>query len=348
MRIRIALVLAAFAVTLLAPTTVGARGSDAAAAARAEHDRIVAYWTPARIASAKWKDYSLDPRTGKITPTKGKPGGGGGGGGGGGNVTGASWTGNGEIEKRSGRILFSTSAGNWICSGSVVNDGTGNGQSIVLTAGHCVYDGSEGWSYNFMYIPDFDDAPTYTCGNTVYGCWTATRLAANSTFVSEGGFGTEASVAVDYGFARVGLGGKDNAELDAVTGGYGINTAALSNSVVKWAFGYPAAGKYHGNDLVYCKGPTINDPYGANTWGMACNMTGGSSGGPWITGTTNPAVYTSSTLLTSVNSYGYSGLTYMFGPKFNTATQTVANAAASGNGNSTATVCDTGPSGFNC
>ena len=65
---------------------------------------------------------------------------------------------------------------------------------------------------------------------------------------------------------------------------------------------------------------------------MACNMTGGSSGGPWITGTTDPATYTAQTLLTSVNSYGYSGLTYMFGPKFNQATQNVANAAATGSG----------------
>ena len=68
MRVRISVVLAALAVTLLAPGAVGARSGDpAAAAAKAEHDRILAYWTPARIAAAKWRDYSLDPATGKIT-----------------------------------------------------------------------------------------------------------------------------------------------------------------------------------------------------------------------------------------------------------------------------------------
>ena len=50
-------------------------------------------------------------------------------------------------------------------------------------------------------------------------------------------------------------------------------------------------------------------------------MTGGSSGGPWLWGTTNPA--DGSGLLSSVNSYGYSGLTYMFGPRFNGETSTV-------------------------
>jgi V8-like Glu-specific endopeptidase len=324
MRPRVLVVLAALTLSLLLPAAVGARSANSSA--KAEHDRIVAYWTPERIASAKWKSFDRDS-SGKFSASKGKPPSAGG------NVTGASWTGNGDIEQRSGRILFSTSGGDWICSGSVINDAAGNGQSIVLTAGHCVYDGAEGWSFNFMYIPDFDDAATYTCANTVYGCWTATRLSANTTFVNGGGFGTNQTVAVDYGFARVGLGGKaGNVELDALTHGYDINTTSLSNNEIKWAFGYPAAGKYHGLDLTYCKGPTINDPNGANTWGVACDMTGGSSGGPWLWNTTNPAVYTSSTKVTSLNSYGYSGLTYMFGPKFNSATVSVSNAAATGSG----------------
>ena len=326
MRARNSIALAALAVALLAPTAVSARGSDAAAA-KAEHNRIVNYWTAERLASAKHKDYVRNGQ-GKLVPFA-KPGGGGG------AVSGASWTGNGEIEKRSGKLFFSTSAGNWQCSASVVNDGnTSGGYSIILTAGHCTYDGAEGWSFNVLYLPDYDDAPTKTCSATVYGCWTASQEAVNTTFLSEGGFGSEASVAVDYGFMKMRLGGKtgQTQELDAITGGYGINTASLANSVEKWAFGYPAAGRYHGADLVYCKGQTINDPYGANTWGVACNMTGGSSGGPWIYGNSNPATYTAATLLTSLNSYGYSGLTYMFGPKFNNATQTVANAAGSGSG----------------
>lgn len=334
MRVRISIVLVALVVPLLLPVAAGARSADTA---RAEHDRIVAYWTPARIAAARWKDYRVDPRSGKITPFA-RPGSGGG----------ASWTGNGAIEQRSGRILFSTTQGDWICSGSVVNSTSGSA-ATVLTAGHCVYDGSEGWSFNFMYIPDFDDAPTYTCSQTVHGCWTATRLGVHENF-HPSGFGPDAALRVDYGFALVGAGGHSGtADLDTVTGGYGLNTATVANNVTKWAFGYPAAGRYKGKDLTYCTGQTVDDPYGVGTWGMVCNMTGGSSGGPWIFGTTNPANYTDQTLLTSTNSYGYQGLNYMFGPRFNAATGTVFGDVQDGTATGGTTVlCTTGVNPPSC
>ena len=90
-----------------------------------------------------------------------------------------------------------------------------------------------------------------------------------------------------------------------------------------YAFGYPAAGKYRGKDLVYCAGNIFTDPYASNqTLGMTCNMTGGSSGGPWLSAFegTNPA-------LSSLNSYGRQGLPNMYGPKFNANTEAVYNAA---------------------
>ena len=336
MRVRISIVLVALLVPLLLPGSAGARGADAAR--RAEHDRIVAYWTPARIAAAKWKDYRVDPNSRKITPYA-RPGGGGGG---------ASWTGNGEIEERSGRILFSTEAGDWICSGSVVNGSNEapTNYAVVLTAGHCVYDGSEGWSFNFMYIPRFDEIPDYDCADAIYGCWTATQLGVHDSF-HPSGFGPDGALRVDYGFALVGPGGNGGAvpaDLDDATGGYGLYTSdqLVAHNVVKWAFGYPAGGRYKGKDLTYCTGTTSNDPYLSGTWGMVCNMTGGSSGGPWIMGTTNPATYSDTTLLTSVNSYGYSGVNSMFGPRFNAATGTIFAAVQDGDPRGLAVLCATG------
>ena len=127
-----------------------------------------------------------------------------------------------------------------------------------------------------------------------------------------------------FAFARVEGGGKLEAstlELDAETGGYDLKIGGVALSDTLWAFGYPAAGKYKGKDLTYCKGTLVDDPYGANTWGMACNMTGGSSGGPWLADTTNPG--TIAGRVASLNSYGYTGLTYMFGPKFTADTATI-------------------------
>lgn len=334
MRSRVLVVLGALTLSLLMPGTVGARNGDAAAAAKAAQQRIIDYWTPARIAGAQWKSYVRDA-SGKVTPSKGKPGTGGGGGG---AVTGASWTGNGAVEERIGRILFSSGGSDWICSGSVVSDASSS-TSVILTAGHCVFDGADGWSYNFLFMPDFDDDPNYTCAQRVLGCWTATRLAANSDFVPSG-FGPDSALKVDYGFALVGAGSKGG-QLDAAVGGYNLKTSGITTASTQWAFGYPAEGRYKGKDLIYCKGTTIDDPNGVGTWGMACNMNGGSSGGGWLTDTTDPA--TGSGSLSSVNSYGYSGLTYMFGPRFNGETTTVFGDVQDGSAtNGASVVCNTG------
>ena len=116
----------------------------------------------------------------------------------------------------------------------------------------------------------------------------------------------------DYAFAMVGAGGKSGtAQLDSTVGGHPIQFSAVSGGADTYLFGYPAAGKYRGNDLVYCRGPLGFDPNVANaTYRVGCNMTGGSSGGGWYT----PFGGGSGTLV-SVNSYGYSGITAMHGPE---------------------------------
>jgi V8-like Glu-specific endopeptidase len=309
MRRLIPILIATLVLTGMLPGVVGA------STRLTEHQRILAYWTPERMANAKPKDFVMTA-SGRLVPNA-RPGGSGG----------ASWTLNGAIETRSGRVLFHQGTGDWICSASVVNDGsTTDAYSIVVTAGHCAYDGVDGWATNWMYIPDFDDAPTYTCATTVYGCWTARALAISPGFYPEG-FGND-TVESDWAFAVVGPGGKSGtAQVDAL-GSYALKTSGNTVGSSVWAFGYPAAGKYHGKDLTYCNGSTVSDPYGAATWGVACDMTGGSSGGPWLVGNfTASQIAGGSGSVGSVNSYGYSGLRYMFGPRFNSSTQTTFNAA---------------------
>lgn len=82
-----------------------------------------------------------------------------------------------------------------------------------------------------------------------------------------------------------------------------------------YLFGYPAT-PYSGKDLIYSQGPLGLDPLNKNlTYRVASDMTGGSSGGPWFT----PFTGGTGTMM-SVNSYGYTGITAMHGPKFNTNT----------------------------
>jgi hypothetical protein len=277
-----------------------------------QHDRVVAHWTPARLKAAVPRDYV---RTSSGLVPRAKPGTG---------VTGASWTGGGRILQASGKVYFEMGSSAYVCSGSVANDSR-SGYSLVLTAGHCAYDETNRrFATNWLFIPNFDGAPTFTCGSTVHGCWTAQALVVHSGYATAGGFNTQATVH-DFAFAVVGPGGKSNGQLDGTVGSFPIAYSGVSAGNTLFAFGYPAAGKYHGNDLTYCSGQIFTDQYNDDlTWGMACGMTGGSSGGPWLSSfNTGTGVGT----LSSLNSYGYNGLKNMYGPKFNSNTQAVYNGA---------------------
>jgi V8-like Glu-specific endopeptidase len=283
--------------------------------ARARHDAVVAHWTEARLRSARPRDMQV-PRGNAFGRTK--PGSGG-------SVTGASWTNGGVILHASGKVYFEMGGSGWVCSGTAANDAR-TGYSLVLTAGHCAYDETNGaFATNWLFIPDFDSAPTFNCASTAWGCWTAQALVVDSGYASAGSFNTQATVN-DFAFAVVGPGGKSGgAQLDSTVGSMAVAFGGVTSGSSLYAFGYPAAGKYHGNDLTYCAGPISPDAYNANlTWGMSCDMTGGSSGGPWL------ADFNTATgrgTMSSLNSYGYSGIRAMYGPKFNASTQSVYDAA---------------------
>ncbi|MDO8485818.1 MAG: hypothetical protein Q7S35_12830 [Candidatus Limnocylindrales bacterium] len=293
-----------------------------------EQARILAYWTRDRIANAIPRDFVRTP-DGQFVPTAGKPSSGGN------NVTGASWTKGGQIVDTSGKVLFTMGGSDYICSGAVINDDRTT-YSIVLTAGHCAYDETNGaFATNWMFYPAFDTNATYTCGESLYGCWTATALVVHNGFASAGGFNTQATLH-DWSFAVVGSGGLSPAatQLDAVAGSFGYSFSAPAVGTQVFDFGYPAAGKYNGYDLTYCSDQVFTDALNGNlTLGIDCNMTGGSSGGPWLTGFVEASGIGTGTL-SSVNSYGYRLFKKIYGPKFNeetAATYSAATNAITGN-----------------
>lgn len=288
--------------------------------ARARHDAVVAHWTEARLRSARPRDLHVargDGRGQRNKPTS-KPTGGT-------TVTGASWTRGGVILRASGKVYFEMAGSAWVCSGTAADDAR-TGYSLVLTAGHCAYDETNGgFAANWLFIPDFDSAPTFTCASTAWGCWTAQALVVDSGYANAGSFNTQATVN-DFAFAVVGPGGKSgSAQLDSTVGSLAVGFGGVTSGSSLYAFGYPATGKYHGSDLTYCAGPVSPDAYNANlTWGMNCDMTGGASGGPWL------AAFDAATgrgTISSLNSYGYTGIRAMYGPKFNASTQSVYDAA---------------------
>jgi V8-like Glu-specific endopeptidase len=269
---------------------------------RSSHDRIVKYWTAERRASATPREMVRPAKQ-----LKGKPGGGGGGGG---TVTGATWTGGGNVVKTTGKVYFSMGGSNYVCSGSAIA-GTVN---LVLSAGHCVWDDADGFATNWMFWPGYDN------GLKPYGTWTATSLFTTSGWhaTSDRDFPNDAGIAV----VSDGSGGKLSTALGTLPS---MGTSTSVTGTTFSAFGYPAAKKYHGEILSYCQGPGELGYYdGDNTVSIACDMTGGSSGGAWF----DQAGGTGK--ITSLNSYGYGGLTRMFGPTFDSQEGTAYAAANDG------------------
>jgi len=179
---------------------------------QSEHDRITAFWTNERVAQAIPRDFDYDAHTRSFKPSA-RPAPGGGGSGTPSPPVGSSWTAGGEVLQTTGKVLFAMAGVYYVCSASVAND-TVSTRSIILTAGHCVYDETnKAFATNWMFVPDYDSAPaTLTtsgsfCAQTKLGCWTANALVAAGGFANAGSFNDQAIVH-DYAFAVVGSGGK--------------------------------------------------------------------------------------------------------------------------------------------
>ena len=102
-----------------------------------------------------------------------------------------------------------------------------------------------------------------------------------------------------------------------VVGGHGI-TFNQSVGLYRHSFGYPAPDSrfppfqttYNGEDLAYCPAYDTYDTYGVMK--IDCTMTGGASGGPWITSPRSDWMG----FVNSVNSHKAWGSYFMGGPYF--------------------------------
>lgn len=304
-----ALALAAFAAPAGASSE---RRADADTRTRAaEHQRVVDYWTAERRASAKPRDIVL-PLGSKATPN-GKPVKGGTGG----DVLGASWTGGGSVSVTTGKVFFTSDGSRYVCSGSAVDSDHGN---LVLTAGHCAHDGGA----DDTYVTNWVFYPRYKSGaDPVLGAWTASRLVATNDWQTrENAFENDAAFAV--------VGNPNFSSLEAAVASEHATTPGIqftepaSGSKVH-AFGYPAARPYNGQTLIYCSGGVSLNYDGRQSQSIPCDMTGGSSGGPWYQSFADSGA---SGYLNSVNSYGYRSIKdRMFGPIFDAEEEAAYNLA---------------------
>jgi len=195
-----------------------------------------------------------------------------------------------------GKIFFTMSRTNYVCSGSIAAGRT------IWTAGHCVYDEVDrAFATNLIFVPG------YYNGVEPYGRFTATSLCTTTEW-TRGVFG------YDYAVARFG------ANLPSAIKPLELAVNLNVNNITYKSFGYPAGSPFNGYWENTCESGVCARDNGVKppTLSIACDSTGGSSGGPWIS---------ESRFFVGLNSYGYRTIKdRMYGPYLDTATLTFFNA----------------------
>jgi hypothetical protein len=203
-----------------------------------------------------------------------------------------------------GKVFFTLGGVNYVCSGAATSS---SNRDVVTTAGHCVNEGPGAFATNWAFVP------AYNNGSRPYGTWTARTLVTTSAWANQG------DINYDGGFAV--LNTLNGAHLTDVVGGQGIGFN-LARGLTYNAYGYPAAPPFNGETLKSCSGTASDDVWGGTqSQAITCDMTGGSSGGPWLV--------SGSSTINSLNSFGYNGLNNkMFGPYFGSEIQSAYSTAA--------------------
>lgn len=244
--------------------------ADGATRPRAsEADRVLRYWTPERMESARPLELVVDER-GKPRLRFGRPASG----------AGASFLTIGTPEvppySFSGRIFIKVGSQRGYCSGTAINSPS---RQLVLTAGHCVNAGAEAfgnrWYRNLLFVP------AYTAGKAPLGAFPARRskVFAPLQWRRHNNHGFDVGAFLTHPNNR----GINVA--DAVGGGATI-ALDLPRAQRFASFGYPGNVKR----MQGCRSPYVGDDRhtfplpGPPTLGIGCHWAPGASGGGWMIG----------------------------------------------------------------
>jgi len=290
-----------------APAPSDGKANPSVASVTVDAGGAADYWTPERMRSAVTGDtlagkaLERGNRSSALLVEKGKP------------ATTKGTKGKPTIAKSEdpvshiGKVFFTLGGANYVCSGNAV---TSANRSTVATAGHCVNEGPGAYATNFIFVPEYEN------GNAPYGKWAAKALYAPTQWVNNG------DMTYDTGFAVVAPDSNGDLLTDVVGGsGTAFNQA---RGLTYTSYGYPAAAPFNGETLWSCTGKATADPNNPQfaTQGIPCDMTGGSSGGPWFIGVGSDGVQN------SINSYGYNGSPVMYGPYWGSVIQDTFKRAA--------------------
>lgn len=169
-----------------------------------------------------------------------------------------------------GKLFFTVpSEGNFVCSASVIAN------RLVVTAGHCVHEGSGGaggYFTNFLFVPAYRD------GNAPFQRWTWSFVATSTAWMTGGG---DVPNAGDWGILEM----KDNVvsgvtrTIGSVAGKLGFATNKLAQNHLH-LLGYPC--NFDSCQKMHQVTSANGDLDAPNNVQYGSDMTGGSSGGPWV------------------------------------------------------------------
>nr|WP_320192123.1 hypothetical protein [uncultured Desulfobacter sp.] len=242
----------------------------------------------------------------------------------------------GAVQTAAGRIYFEMPTAKnprkpwqgYVCSGTVVSDDT-SGRSVILTAAHCVYDdANKAFARNVLFIPDqagtdSDEGTDRDGSNDPLGSWAPSFGVVDENWTSTT---FPDNIEWDYAFYVV-----NDTDTTAHTPGLTPNTSDILDvaaATLQVSFSTPyyddGTSGADTDDFTYALGYSFDwDPnlmYCAedmtkegevNWWLPSSELSGGSSGGPWVQPMDTD---TGSGPVISVNSWSYINLPGMAGP----------------------------------
>ncbi|MCU0296558.1 MAG: hypothetical protein MUF33_14580 [Candidatus Nanopelagicales bacterium] len=227
-------------------------------------------------------------------------------------VTGILWPGSSTTNpnRQIGKLYFdidpSPSRTVWKhCTGTAINS---ENKSLVLTAGHCVYDiTNRRWHTQLWFYPGYENGARL-------GAWPVRLMSTTANYFAAGSYADDMAVV---------LVNKDSAGVPLVNrvGGHGIAFNQPIN-LVRTSFGYPVTDSRWpgftatGEDLYYCQGQDTyyaSGPF-AGQMLLSCRMTGGASGGPWLSSVASTWLGTSVSVNSNKGGIGTAWANSMFGP----------------------------------
>ncbi len=240
---------------------------EIASAAQPEAARVLRYWTPARMASARPLDLVLD-KQGEARLRFGRPA----------PAASASFlaVGTPEVPPYSfnGRIFIRVGNKRGYCSGTAINSPT---RQLVLTAGHCVNAGAE-YRGN-LWFRDLLFVPAYTAGKAPFGAFAARR----SKVFAAPQWTNRSNSDFDVGAFLTHPNNRGLNVADAVGGGATI-AIDLPRPQRFATFGYPGNVKrMQGCNSHYLGDDRLSFPLsGPPTMAIRCHWAPGASGGAWL------------------------------------------------------------------